>query len=46
MSDCKLCSTPVNTQAKLSEDDGPPGRRCDVLPEPDQRAPVPHLLQA
>jgi hypothetical protein len=24
MSDCKLCSTPVDTQAKLSEDDGPP----------------------
>jgi hypothetical protein len=23
-----------------------PGRRCDVLPEPDRRAPVPHLLQA
>jgi hypothetical protein len=24
MSDCKPCSTPVDTQAKLSEDDGPP----------------------
>jgi hypothetical protein len=24
MSDCKACSTPVDTQAKLSEDDGPP----------------------
>jgi hypothetical protein len=24
MSDCKPCSTPVNTQAKLSEDDEPP----------------------
>jgi hypothetical protein len=24
MSDCKSCSTPVDTQAKLSEDDGPP----------------------
>jgi hypothetical protein len=23
MYDCKPCSTPVNTQAKLSEDDGP-----------------------
>jgi hypothetical protein len=23
MSDCKPCSTPVDTQAKLSEDDGP-----------------------
>jgi hypothetical protein len=45
MSDCKPCSTPVDTQAKLSEDDGP-GRRCDVLPEPDRCALVPHLLQA
>ena len=26
MSDCKPCSTPVDTQAKLSEDDGPPVR--------------------
>jgi hypothetical protein len=25
MSDCKPCSTPVDTQAKLSEDDVPPG---------------------
>jgi hypothetical protein len=24
MSNCKSCSTPVNTQAKLSKDDGPP----------------------
>jgi hypothetical protein len=24
MSDCKPCSTPVDTQAKLSEDDGAP----------------------
>jgi hypothetical protein len=24
MSDCKPCSMPVDTQAKLSEDDGPP----------------------
>jgi hypothetical protein len=24
MSDCKPCFTPVDTQAKLSEDDGPP----------------------
>jgi hypothetical protein len=24
MSDCKLCSMPVDTQAKLFEDDGPP----------------------
>jgi hypothetical protein len=24
MSDCRPCSTPVDTQAKLSEDDGPP----------------------
>jgi hypothetical protein len=24
MSDCKPCSTPVDTQAKLSKDDGPP----------------------
>jgi hypothetical protein len=24
MSDCKPCSTPVDTQEKLSEDDGPP----------------------
>jgi hypothetical protein len=24
MSDCKLCSTHVDTQAKLSKDDGPP----------------------
>jgi hypothetical protein len=24
MSDCKPCSTPVDTQTKLSEDDGPP----------------------
>jgi hypothetical protein len=24
MSDCKLCSTPVDTQAKLSKDDGAP----------------------
>jgi hypothetical protein len=24
MSDCKPCSAPVHTQAKLSEDDGPP----------------------
>jgi hypothetical protein len=24
MSDCKPCSTPIDTQAKLSEDDGPP----------------------
>ena len=24
MSDCKPCSTPVDTQVKLSEDDGPP----------------------
>jgi hypothetical protein len=24
MSDCKPCSTPVDTQAKLSEEDGPP----------------------
>jgi hypothetical protein len=24
MSDCKPCSTPVDTQAKLSEDDDPP----------------------
>jgi hypothetical protein len=24
MSDCKPCSKPVDTQAKLSEDDGPP----------------------
>jgi hypothetical protein len=38
MSDCKHCSTPVDTQTKLSED--------DVLPEPDQRPPVFVLLQA
>jgi hypothetical protein len=47
MSDCKPCSTPVDTQAKLSEDDGPPPparRRHDVLPELDRRTPVPHLL--
>jgi hypothetical protein len=24
MSDCKPCSTPINTQAKLSSDMGPP----------------------
>jgi hypothetical protein len=24
MSDCKPCSTPVDTQTKLSKDDGPP----------------------
>jgi hypothetical protein len=24
MSDCKPCSTPVDTQAKISEDNGPP----------------------
>jgi hypothetical protein len=34
MSDYKPCSTPVDTQAKLSEDDTL-GRRRDVLPEPD-----------
>jgi hypothetical protein len=46
MFDGKPCSTPVDTQAKLSEDDGPPGRRCDVLSELDRRPLVPHLLPA
>jgi hypothetical protein len=45
MSDRKPCSTPVDTQAKLSEDAGP-GRRRDILPELDRRAPVSHLLPA
>jgi hypothetical protein len=43
MSDCKPCSTPVDTQAKLSEG-RPPGRRCDVLLEPGRHALVPHLI--
>jgi hypothetical protein len=42
MFDCKPCSTPVDTQAKLSKDDGPPV----ILPEPNRHAPVPNLLQA
>jgi hypothetical protein len=46
MSDCKPCSTPIDTQtrAKLSKDDGP--SVADVLPEPDQRPLVPDLIQA
>jgi hypothetical protein len=48
MFDCKPCSTPVDTQAKLSEDDRPlvADARHNVLPEPDRCAPVPHLLPA
>jgi hypothetical protein len=42
MSNYKPCSTPVDTHAKLYEDDGPPV--ADVLPEPHRRAPVTHLL--
>ena len=39
MSDCKPCSTPVDTQAKLSEDEVI-GRRCDVLSKPQRRLSV------
>jgi hypothetical protein len=41
MCDCMPCSTLVDTQAKLSEDDRALCRRHDVLPDPDRRTPVP-----
>jgi hypothetical protein len=45
MSDYKPCSTPVDTQAKLSEDDGP--LVADTTSYRSlRRAPVPHLLPA
>ena len=44
MTDCKLCSTPVDTQAKLSADLGDPVSYC--LPESGWRFAVPHLHQA
>jgi hypothetical protein len=44
MPDYKPCSTPVDTQANLSEDGRAPGHRRDVLPELDRRVLVPNLL--
>jgi hypothetical protein len=43
MSDCKLCSTSVNNQAKVSSDMGP---RQYCLSQPSWGSPVPHLHQA
>ena len=45
MTDCKPCSTPVDTQAKLSKDMGSPVADANRLPESCWCLAVPHFHQ-